>query len=129
MNPIKKLLISPPWQPGDPSWSAEAHAVDDLMRRAAYHGLLLGLFGGTDADRERDQRQRQACIDGAKRIAAEQGWQDYDVESHVKTWEQVTERAHKEWCDVHQDEVMQRYYARNPEAARRMLTGDDDDDC
>jgi hypothetical protein len=123
-SPIEQLLISPPGRPDDPAWSAQAHAVDDLMRRAAYYGLL-SFFGRTDVPRDRDEAQRQACIDGAKRIAAV--WPDYNVEYHVRTWEEVTEHAYKEWCGVHSGEIMQRYYARNPEAARRLLTGDDDD--
>jgi|NGEPerStandDraft_6_1074524.scaffolds.fasta_scaffold116998_2 hypothetical protein len=94
------------------------------MRRAAYYGLM-SFFGRTDVPRDRDEAQRQACIDGAKRIAAV--WPDYNVEYHVRTWEEVTEHAYKEWCGVHSGEIMQRYYARNPEAARRLLTGDDDD--
>lgn len=95
------------------------------MRRAAYYGLMIGWSGG---DHERDKQQRQACIDGAKRIAAEQGWQNYDVEFHVKNIEAATESAHKEWCAVHSDEIMQKHYARNSDAARRLLTGDDGDD-
>lgn len=125
-SPIERLLISPPWQPDHPAWLAQAHACDDLMRRAAYYGLMR-MFGRTEAQREHDEKQRQACIDGAKRIAAEQGWQDYNVELHVKTWEEITAREHREWCEVHGDEIMQRYYAHNPEAARRLLTGDDGD--
>ena len=123
-SPIEQLLISPPWRPDDPAWSPQAHAVDDLMRRAAYYGLM-SFFGRTEAQRDRDEAQRQACIDGAKRIAAEQGWRNYNVEYHVRTWEEVTEHAYKEWCEVHRGEIMQRHYARNPEAARRLLTGDD----
>jgi hypothetical protein len=126
-SPIEQLLISPPWQPDDPAWSPQAHAVDDLMRRAAYYGLMY-FFSRTEAQRERDEAQRQACIDGAKRIAGDRGWRDYNVELHVSTCERITERAYKKWCEVHSDEIMQRYYARNPEAARRLLTGDDDDE-
>ena len=118
-SPIEQLLISPPGQPDDPTWSAQAHAVDDLMRRAAYYGLM-SFFGRTDVQRDRDEAQRQACIDGAKRIAA--AWGDYNVEYHVRIWEETTEHAYKEWCEVHGGEIMQRYYARNPEAARRLLT-------
>jgi len=123
-SPIEQLLTSPPWQPDNPAWSAQAHAVDDLMRRAAYYGLM-GFFSRTEAQCDHDEAQRRACIDGAKRIAA--AWHDYNVEYHVSTWEEITEHAYKKWCEVHRAEIMQRYYTHNPEAARRLLTGDDDD--
>jgi hypothetical protein len=101
-SPIDELLISPPTQPDNPAWSPVAHAMDDLVRRAAYHGLMPGLTGGlTDADRERHKRQRQACIDGAKKVAADGGWTlTVSIEAQVRNWEQVTERAYKKWCDA-----------------------------
>ena len=74
-SPIDELLISPPTQPDNPAWSPVAHAMDDLVRRAAWHSLTLSYSGGQiDADRERHERQRQACIDGAKKIATDGGW-------------------------------------------------------
>jgi hypothetical protein len=35
--------------------------------------------------------------------------------------------AYKEWCEVHHTEIMQLHYQHNPEAARRLLPGDDED--
>jgi hypothetical protein len=101
-SPIEKLLISPPTQPDNPAWSHVAHAMDDLVRRAAWHSLTLGFRGGqTEADRERHLRQRQACIDGAKKIAADNGWTlAMSIEAQVELCEKITERAHKEWCDA-----------------------------
>ncbi len=93
-NPIGDLLISTAGHPDDPAWSPQAHVVDDLMRRAAYFGLM-GRLGGYDVD-----IPRQACIEAAKKIAAEQ-WTDYNVEFHVKMWEETTESAFKEWCETH----------------------------
>ncbi len=83
MNPIDKLLISPPAQPDDHAWSAYAHAHDDLVRRAAYHGLMG------------DKRQRQMCIDGAKKLAEVWG-PGYSSEQHVRIWEEATEREMSE---------------------------------
>ena len=128
-SPIRKLLISPPGDRDDPAWSQSAHSMDDRVRRAAYHGLVLGFFSHTPESRARHERQRQACIDGAKKIATEHGWQlGTSIEDQVRVWEEITEKAYKEWCEVHHDEIMQAHYRHNPEAARRLLTGDDDDE-
>jgi hypothetical protein len=127
-SPIRQLLISPPARPDDPAWSQAAHSMDDRVRRAAYHGLVLGLFSHTPESRERHERQRQAYIDGAKQIATEHGYQlGASIESQVSLIERTTERAYEEWCEVHHSEIMQVHYQHNPEAARRLLTGDDDD--
>jgi hypothetical protein len=42
-------------------------------------------------------------------------------------WRYSARFAYKEWCEVHHTEIMQVHYQHNPEAARRLLTGDDDD--
>ncbi len=120
-SPIRELLISPPGDRENPAWSQSAHSMDDRVRRAAYHGLVLGLFSHTPESRARHERQRQACIDGAKQLAAEHGWHlATSIEQQVSLWEQITEKAHKRWCEVHSDEIMQAYYQHNPEAARRL---------
>ncbi len=74
---IDELLKSPPAKPEEPAWSARAHVVDDLMRRAAYFAL-------TD-----DALACRICVDAAKQIAAAT-WVNYDVETHINMWAETT---------------------------------------
>ena len=70
---MDELLSSPPARPDDDTWTARAHVVDDLMRRAAYFALTGDVLAC------------RVCTDAAKQLAGAT-WTDYDVEFHIRMW-------------------------------------------
>jgi hypothetical protein len=74
---INNLLASSPAKPDEPAWSARAHVVDDLMRRAAYFALTGDVLAC------------RVCVDAAKQLAADT-WADYSVETHIRMWAETT---------------------------------------
>jgi hypothetical protein len=79
---MDELLSSPPAKPDNPEWTARAHVVDDLMRRAAYFALTNDLLAC------------RVCTDAAKQLAADT-FTDYDVEFHIRMWAETAKDTPK----------------------------------